>query len=524
MTTTILSSNLEARIKKLEEKYRDLKDSTEEANSSIEDLYDTVNNLKAPSPIQSAAESISKSSINNNIRAPTKTDIYRLLGKHCLLPSDNTYIHAEKFGIFLLEHNLLPNQEKLNEVLEYFLSLNNSEQIEMCDKCDKLAKQDFTSSAKRKPKLLTILESGLSPHYCNIALSKLQMLEQMDMQDPEYWKLSQWLDNLLAIPFDQYKTPFLSASFSAAASDNIFAGARSLLDTVIYGQQATKNHMLEIIARMISNPSTCGSVFAVEGVPGCGKTTLIKEGLAQVLGLPFQFISLGGASEAAYLAGQNYTYVGSTPGQIVQALKQAKCMNPIFYFDELDKVSNTERGQEVMNLLIHLTDPAQNGHFQDLYMDGIPIDLSRAIFVFSFNDRHRVSPILLDRMEVIRFHAYTPADKAVIIDKYLIPQVMNKYFGQVLASRIKCVMRNKSLIMRMLVFSTHKCKKISSGGVIKKKILKCKTSRASGTSGIRGIIRRLEKAIASVNLRILEDGRDITKIKKIILTDRLFQK
>ena len=175
---------------------------------------------------------------------------------------------------------------------------------------------------------------------------------------------------------------------------------------------------------MITNPKTMGSVFAIHGEAGTGKTTLIKEGLSQVFGLPFVFISLGGAQDRTFLSGSNYVYEGSNCGKIIQSLKQAKCMNPIFYFDELDKVSQTEKGQEIMNLLIHLTDYTQNSHFLDDYMDGITVDLSRATFIFSFNDKNLISPILLDRMELIRFKSYSSAQKIHIARAYLLPSVV----------------------------------------------------------------------------------------------------
>jgi ATP-dependent Lon protease len=521
----MMDKTLETRIKKLEDRYRDLKDTTDEANSSIEDLYDTINNIKMQAATASAPDlehesadiSYTTRKKHNQKKEKNQTANYqKLLDRFNLEAGSILHSNVSTFLKYIDSLSF-----DLDALLEYFINMPESRQHAIIEKLSQTHDNHNSLDANR-PRLLTILESSLSPHHCNLAISKLAMLEKMDTQDPEYWKLSQWLDNLLAIPFNKYAKPKYmrdggggdggggAESNGMLVSSEIIKTARDQLNKVIHGQAATKSHMLEIIARMISNPSTPGSVFAVEGVPGCGKTTLIKDGLAPVLGLPFQFISLGGVNEAAYLAGQNYTYVGSMPGQIIQGLKQAKCMNPIFYFDELDKISMTERGQEVMNLLIHLTDPAQNGHFQDAYMDGIPVDLSWAIFVFSFNDRHRVSPILLDRMEVIRFHTYTPEDKAIIIERHLIPQVMTKYFGQPAAARIKCVIRSKSRIMRLLVSSCIR------GGVIKKKNM-------GKTSGIRTIIRRLEKAIARINLAFLEGGRDITKIKKIILTARLFR-
>jgi ATP-dependent Lon protease len=469
-------------------------------------------------------------------KKPTIADVYNYLDRHYITPHNPVYKLAEQFGISLIQNVNIYSLDKLNELLEYFISKSVEEQKSICDKIERqYANITRVPIELAKPKILTILESGLSLYHQKLLISKLEILEKMDTQDAEYWKLSQWLETLLAIPFGIYidTRPGTTPGTKPGAQSSL-QSARAKLDSVIYGQQSTKSHMLEIIARMISNPTTQGSIFAVEGLPGCGKTTLIKDGFSQILGLPFEFIPLGGANESAYLAGQNYTYIGSAPGRIIQALKKAKCMNPIFYFDELDKVSTTERGFEIMNLLIHITDPAQNGFFQDLYMDGIPVDLSRAIFVFSFNDRRLVNPILLDRMEIIRFHTYTPADKAIIIERHLIPQIMNKYYG--IDSRIKCVLQNKAKIIKLLVSpqSLPQVRKIShniangmasrmaSGKIKKKKVIREKTS------GIRLIIRRIEKAIARINLEMLETGKDITKMKqkntKIILTASMFER
>ena len=279
-------------------------------------------------------------------------------------------------------------------------------------------------STNIEPHAFKIINSSLDTYYKKLALNKLQNLQTMEKTDNEYFKLSQWLDNFLDIPFNKYQTPkYLDDTVLESPAEYI-ANSKKHLDTVIYGQDETKQHIIEILARMITNPKTLGSVFAIHGEAGTGKTTLIKEGLSQVFGLPFVFISLGGAQDRTFLAGSNYVYEGSACGKIIQSLKQAKCMNPIFYFDELDKVSQTEKGQEIMNLLIHLTDYTQNSHFLDDYMDGITVDLSRATFIFSFNDKNLISPILLDRMELIRFKSYSSAQKIHIAREYLLPGVV----------------------------------------------------------------------------------------------------
>jgi hypothetical protein len=143
-------------------------------------------------------------------------------------------------------------------------------------------------------------------------------------------------------------------------------------------------------------------------------TSLIENGISQVMGRPFIPISLGGASDASFLDGHSFTYEGSIPGKIAEALIEAKCMNPIFYFDELDKVSKTAKGMEIINLLVHLIDPSQNHHFRDKYFHGVSLDLSKATFIFSFNDRRLVDRILLDRITVIKTKGLDLDQKKII--------------------------------------------------------------------------------------------------------------
>ena len=157
---------------------------------------------------------------------------------------------------------------------------------------------------------------------------------------------------------------------------------------------------------------------------GVGKTTLIKEGVARALDRPFHFISLGGATDASYLDGHSYTYEGSTWGRIADILIQSKCMNPIIYFDELDKISDTPKGEEIMNILIHITDSSQNDKYQDKYFSGIDLDLSRCLFIFSHNNHERVNPILRDRMYNIKVSGFNLKEKIVIAEKYLINQAL----------------------------------------------------------------------------------------------------
>jgi ATP-dependent Lon protease len=152
-------------------------------------------------------------------------------------------------------------------------------------------------------------------------------------------------------------------------------------------------------------------------------TSLVKEGISKILNREFAFVPLGGATDSSYLEGHSYTYEGSTWGKIVDILIHSKSMNPIIYFDELDKISETPKGEEIIGILTHLTDTTQNSQFHDKYFAEIDFDLSKCLFIFSYNDPLKVNPILLDRMYKIKTSGYQVKDKIVIAQQYLIPKI-----------------------------------------------------------------------------------------------------
>ena len=156
---------------------------------------------------------------------------------------------------------------------------------------------------------------------------------------------------------------------------------------------------------------------------GNGKTTLVKNGIAKAIGRPFAFITLGGCSDSSFLEGHNYTYEGSMWGKIVDVLMECKCMNPVFYFDELDKVSETPKGEEIINSLIHLTDSSQNNQYADKYFNGVEFDLSKSLFIFSYNDITKINPILLDRLICIKTDKFELDDKIHIAKNYLLREI-----------------------------------------------------------------------------------------------------
>lgn len=203
------------------------------------------------------------------------------------------------------------------------------------------------------------------------------------------------------------------------------------LNESVHGHDTAKKQIKRIIGQWI-NGDQSGYAFGFEGPPGVGKTSLAKKGIANCLkdangtSRPFAFIAIGGSSNASTLDGHNYTYVGSTWGRIVDILIEKKCMNPIIFIDELDKISKTEHGKELIGILTHLIDTTQNDAFHDKYFNGIDLDLSKALFIFSYNDVDAIDNILLDRIHRIKFDYLTLNDKLEIANSFLLPEIYKK--------------------------------------------------------------------------------------------------
>ena len=203
---------------------------------------------------------------------------------------------------------------------------------------------------------------------------------------------------------------------------------RSILDSTVYGHIEAKNQIERLFAQWINGKSK-GEILGLQGPPGTGKTSLVKNGLANCLkdksgkSRPFMFLPIGGSVNGSTLVGHNFTYVGSSWGRIVDILMVSGCMNPIIFIDELDKVSQTEYGREIISILTHLTDSTQNDEFEDKFFAGIKLDLSKALIVFSFNDPELIDPILRDRITIIETNPLSLKDKLIIIQNYMFPEI-----------------------------------------------------------------------------------------------------
>jgi ATP-dependent Lon protease len=273
------------------------------------------------------------------------------------------------------------------------------------------------------PLRFKILKLDIPLYTKNYIIEKIDHFNKLETNDNEYHKLSNWLHNLIKIPFNTYIHPDIQDTSSSEDIAKYLKDAQTILEKEVYGHKEAKEQIIEIIASQITNPNLLGVAIGIQGPPGNGKTTLIKNGISKALKRPFRLIGLGGNSNSDFLIGHDYTYEGSVPGKIVQVLQETKCMNPIIYFDELDKVSDTPKGQEIINLLCHLVDTSQNQHFADKYFSSIDLDMSRVLFVFSYNDESKISPILLDRFIKIKTNKFNKEDKVTIANDYLLPKI-----------------------------------------------------------------------------------------------------
>ena len=236
------------------------------------------------------------------------------------------------------------------------------------------------------------------------------------------------IDTLINIPSKINEIKSVNNKVSGYVSN-----IKTVLDKSVHGHDEAKRQIERIIGQWISGELD-GYCFGFEGPPGVGKTSLAKKGISHCLvdendvPRPFSFIAVGGSSNGSTFEGHNYTYVGSTWGKIADVVMDSKCMNPIIYVDELDKISKTEHGKEIIGILTHLIDSTQNNCFQDKYFSGIDLDLSKALFIFSYNDPSSIDKILLDRIHRVNFKNLDINEKIIITHKYLIPEI-NKKMG-----------------------------------------------------------------------------------------------
>ena len=307
------------------------------------------------------------------------------------------------------------------EERKYFEKLEEEEKEKIYNKEKELIN---INSKESKPTRFKFLEYNVCNIIKSTLLSQIENLNMMCKSSSEYFKLKNWINILAKIPIGKYTNIDINKEDDVS---NYLENVKKNIDNNIFGHTETKEQIVRILAQWISNPEKTGYVIGIKGPPGVGKTKLVKECICKAMNIPLAFISLGGIDDASYLSGFNYTYEGSKYGKILDCLIKAEVMNPVFLFDELDKVSTTSRGDEIINTLIHLTDPVQNERFVDKYYQEIDLDLSKSIIIFTYNNEHYINPILKDRMITINVEGYTAKEKLMIAKNYLIDELLTKY-------------------------------------------------------------------------------------------------
>ncbi len=317
-------------------------------------------------------------------------------------------------------------KELTEKDMQYFNTLSVTEKKEIESRYKDI--QDASRTDNKTPLIIKILRNKSMP--IKVQEQALEMIKTLrgGCGGETSSKTQEWLRGLLKIPFGVTKSlPTYIDRANKESCSTFLENARRQLDKTIYGMETVKMQIIQMMGLWIVNPKAASQPIGLCGPAGVGKTSILRNGIAAILDRPFAMIPLGGLSDARMLKGFELTYVGSQCGRIVRVLQETQVMNPVILFDEVDKISTKNGTDEVSATLIHVTDRTSNTDYQDIYFNGVPIDISGALMAFSMNDLQAVNPILRNRMHVIHVPAYKKKEKLAILQQYILPRVEEEY-------------------------------------------------------------------------------------------------
>jgi ATP-dependent Lon protease len=317
-------------------------------------------------------------------------------------------------------------------------------------------------------------------------------MKKSDQNSTEYYKNQIFVDTALNYPWD--KRYNINDIIKNKSIPEFLESLKNRLDNEIHGMESVKNEIMNVVCKFITNPNSNRNNIALYGPAGVGKSKFIKI-LSDILKLPLKTISLGGVRDSSFFLGHGYVYVESGPGKILQNVIDSNIQNPVMYFDELDKVSETDNGKDIFSFLCYLTDPTENNHFSDHYFYGMNFDLSKIFYVFTFNDINKIDKILLDRLNIIKVDCPSEDEIITIVEKHCVPEI------------IKNIGINKKITFERanLKYILNYCKNSID------KIV---------TSGVREYYRIIEKILLELNKDILLDVDKYTN--DIVINNTLF--
>jgi hypothetical protein len=397
-------------------------------NTKKDEKIDTDKDSKETKKEEIEETSTSKTNVLSQLRKMQEENKGNKLIEQCL----ETYEKGMKENKKKMEKKETKQKEKNSRIFKRVVRDKNTMndfaffdkmELENQKKIIKEVREINKLTRVEKPYRLTLLESEIPVVFKAAAMKKIASLRYMEPGSGEYYKMKNWVDTFMRIPFGKIENLPVNISHGVDKCHDFMEQAQKTLDSAVYGLNDAKMQIMQMMGQLITNPMALGTAIAIKGAMGTGKTSIVKEGISKILNRPFAFIALGGATDSSFLEGHSYTYEGSIWGKIVQILIDSKCMNPVIYFDELDKISDTPKGEEIAGILTHLTDTSQNSQFHDKYFSEIDFDLSKCLFIFSYNDESKVNPILRDRMYKIQTKGYDKKDKTVIANDYLLPKI-----------------------------------------------------------------------------------------------------